>query len=317
MNARSTALLLTAILAGTTTLDCQPEAPPPTPLPPWQQREVAIEITGRSKIPVTIYTPNEVELRGEVLVLPGWKHERSRWVKQTKLLDHARAHGFRLILPEMGVSIYASEYFEETKRKWAPVPGLVFITDYLIPQLQKQGYLTGFNEAISPLAPPATDKQPLPRLLMGLSTGGRGVLQIGLARPDLWEAAAAFSGDYDQTRTPKDRLMTAVYGPFEDFEDRWSRVDNPIYAIDNWKIPLYIAHGTKDTVVRVGESRVLYDTLRATHPNLKVEIETPAMGHDYPFWGDYSLKAFQFFDRILGPGQKPTDSKPNSQGGTN
>lgn len=307
------------LLAALTAADCRPEGPPPPPPPLWDSRELKIEINKRSLVDVSIYTPRGVPLKAEVLVLPGWKHERHRWLRDTKILKYARAHGFRLILPEMNVSIYASEYFPETKRKWAPVPGLVFVTDYLFPQLQKAGYFTGRHAATQPAAagetPPAqTTPAPrgaLPRLLLGLSTGGRGVLQIGLARPKMFQAAAALSGDYDQTRQPKDRLMTAVYGPYEDYQERWERIDNPIYAIDGWRIPLYIAHGTKDRIVPVAESRVLHETLRATHPNLKVEFETPAMGHDYAFWDEYTRRAFLFFDQILTPSRTGTTQSTN------
>ncbi len=267
---------------------CGPETPAAPTAPLWRSRELSIKINEKSRIPVSVYTPT-VPLKGEVLVLPGWKHARTRWLSETKILAYARGHGFRLILPEMGVTTYESRYFPETEGKWAPVPGLVFVTDYLIPALQKEGFLVD----------PATGTTGIPRLLMGLSTGGRGVLQIGLARPRMFQAAAAFSGDYDQTRQPNDRLMTLAYGPYEDFKERWERVDNPIYEIDAWTIPIYLAHGTKDRVVPVGETRHLYQTLQTVHPRLTVEIETPAMGHDYPFWDDATRRAFLFFERVL------------------
>lgn len=257
----------------------------PAPVPVLIPRgQVERKVAG---IDVTVYTPSEQaarEIRGSVLVLPGWKYNRKRWLNETPIKAEADRLGLRLICPEMGRSIYASRYFPETGPRWNPgKAGLAWVLEDLLPYLESQGvFRAGKNN-----------------FLLGLSTGGRGVALIALARPELIRAASALSGDFDQTLQPGDRLMAGHYGSFQKFTERWETIDNPARSISNWRVPLYLAHGTGDRIVPLFHSQKFYDGLKSAHPKLDVILATPAAGHDFAFWAAQTGPSFAFFEKYL------------------
>lgn len=222
-----------------------------------------------------------------ILVLPGWKFPRSDWIQKSRLEDLAREHGYILVLPEMGTTLYESQYFPETSMRWNRLPGGAFLRDVFIPTLQREHGL---------LLPDH------PNYLLGLSTGGRGVVMVALQNPGLFRAGAALSGDFDQTTESSDRLMTAVYGDFRQHPRRWVETDNPVAAIQKssgaaWSMPLYIAHGAEDRIVPPSHSRWLFDAIRkAKPPGFPVVLhEKPKAGHDYGFWSGELEHVFRFF----------------------
>ena len=250
--------------------------------------QIEREVAG---VAVTIYTPakqSAPRIRGNVLVLPGWKFNRLRWLNETPIKAEADRLGLRLICPEMDRAIYASRYFPETTpgahwNRKAGKAGLAWVLEDLLPYLQSQNAFRASDD----------------NFLLGLSTGGRGVALIALARPELIRAASALSGDFNQSLQPADRLMTAVYGPHEQFTERWAGVDNPAGRVADWRTPLYLAHGTADRIVPEFQSRRFYEGLKAAHPELDVVLVTPAAGHDFAFWSAQTGPAFAFFQKYL------------------
>lgn len=241
------------------------------------------ESVNSKTIPVDIYIPGAKEINGTILVLPGWNFSRERWHKETEILKYADKTGYRAVFPEMGVSCYESEYFPETARRWSFMPGGKWIREILIPELRKKyGILKSGDK----------------NFLLGLSTGGRGVLLVSLQNQGLFIAGATLSGDSNQFLMPEDRLMAGQYGPYEKFKDRWLTVDNPEEAAKNgkWKMPLYIGHGKADKVSPFDQSRSLYYTLKNKYPDLKVIFNEPENeGHDFKYWGSEIKPVFEFF----------------------
>lgn len=233
-------------------------------------------------IAVTVHTPQR-PVRGDVLVLPGWRHDRGRWLRETSLDEVALSRGFRLICPEMDVSIYASRYFPETRRRWSPAPGLVWLREQLLPELQERG-----------LFPPGGNN-----FLLGYSTGARGGALLALEdrEPQLFRAAALLAGDYAQERMPGDRLMAGVYGPHADFAERWRTVDNPAARGRELRTPLFLAHGTRDTIVPPEQSRVFAEAVRAAgDATPPLELREPAAGHGYDFLETQTPAVFDWFE---------------------
>ncbi|MBU43061.1 MAG: alpha/beta hydrolase [Spirochaetaceae bacterium] len=221
-----------------------------------------------------------------LLVLPGWKFDKSRWIKETDLKQYANRHSMILVLPQMNTSIYASQYFPETRMKWHSEAGLKFINETFIPELrQKFGLFTAGKE----------------NYLLGLSTGGRGVALIALSNPDLFVAGASFSGDFDQSVMPSDKLMAAVYGPFDRFSNRWRQIDNPVNAAQKWTMPLYLSHGTSDGIVPPDQTNRFYEAIRkAKGADFPVELKmVEGAAHDFRFWNDQLAPAFAFFQRYF------------------
>jgi S-formylglutathione hydrolase FrmB len=224
-------------------------------------------------------------LHHTLLVLPGWNYPRTSWVENSPLVEYANKYGYALILPEMLKTLYESSYYPETELKWHSVPGGKFIKEQFIPAMQTRHHL---------LIPGDNN------FLLGLSTGGRGVALIALENPDLFVAGASLSGDFSQENTPSDRLMTLVYGSFADFPSRWQGQDNPQARVAEWKMPLYLAHGTDDDIVPASQSCLFYQALKNQLDN-QVLIEyhpISGAGHNYQFWGGQLPAVFEFFEKI-------------------
>lgn len=216
------------------------------------------------------------------MVLPGWNFPKEDWIQKTKLKTIADEKGYALILPDMKKTIYESEFFPETRMKWSPNPGLVFIKSYLIPEIQTKHHLLLVENQKN--------------YLLGLSTGGRGVVQISLDNPGLFSAGLAFSGDFNQEEMPKDNLMTAVYGPITEFHDRWVGKDNPTTRIEEWKMPIYLSHGILDRVVPPSQTESFCEALKkANKPNVSCNM-VKGMTHDYDFWGSELKGGFEFLE---------------------
>jgi S-formylglutathione hydrolase FrmB len=219
-----------------------------------------------------------------LLVLPGWDFPRTSWIENSKLVEYANKYGYALILPEMGKTLYESSYYPETQLKWNQIPGGKFIKERFIPEIQKRHNLL---------------KQGQHNTLLGLSTGGRGIALIALENPDLFVAGGSLSGDFSQENTPKDRLMTAVYGSFNVFPERWQGKDNPQARVSEWKMPVYLAHGTVDDIVPESQSRLFYEALVKYRGN-QIPVQYKAVkgaGHDYKFWGGQLEEVFEFFNK--------------------
>lgn len=231
------------------------------------------------RIAVTIHCATQGEVRGAVVLLPGWKFSRLRWLNETTLPAEAERRGLCLLAPEMGVTLYESQYYPETRMRWSSQPGLRWLLDVFLPEMQARGLLRDGQR----------------NYLLGLSTGGRGVALLSLAKPELWTAAAALSGDFDQRRMPRDRLMQAVYGPIEQFPERWAGADNPQQRLAEWKTPIYIAHGRGDRVVPFEQSERFAAELQRLHPALAQRFVALEAGHDFAFWSAQVPPVLDFF----------------------
>ncbi len=278
-NARFSLALLLSLLA------CRSDRNAAEPLPKTPTRVLAAGWTKNlllDDVPYDVYMPKQ--LRGAILVLPGWDFPRDGWIKNTDLTKRAEEKGYALVLPEMLKTLYESSYFPETRMKWNAVPGGKFIKDRLLPEMDsRHGLLrTGGRN-----------------FLLGLSTGGRGVALVALENPGRFTAGASISGDFLQERIPADRLMQAVYGSYELFPERWVGKDNPAKRAAEWKLPLYLAHGSADNIVPPEQTKLFFDALKAKAPNVRVEYKViPGGAHDYKVWGGELPGVFEFFESL-------------------
>lgn len=214
-----------------------------------------------------------------LVLLPGWNYSREAWCKQSRVCTEALRRGYRLLLFEMGKSIYASATFPETRPDWRAYPTLRTLLDTVLPELKRRQLLL-----------------PKGNFLLGLSTGGRGVVMLLAHTGTLFQGGAALSGDFDPHLDPRDPLLRGWYGPYS---ERWDTVDNPLRLAARIQAPLFLAHGVADKVVPYQHTQRLYETLRQVHPTLPVQIHLdPTGGHDFPFWEKYALHALDFFDTL-------------------
>jgi S-formylglutathione hydrolase FrmB len=246
-------------------------------------------VTGRLPLKDTVLEINKhkvfikvpkIKKNGCFLLLHGWNLPAEDWCDKTSLCSKVLEKGFYIVLPDMGKSVYQENNYPETRYEWRIYPTRKWLSDTLIPELQKEYSL--FLK---------TDKN----YLVGLSTGARGVALLLLDLTELFKGAAALSGDYAQEKMPTDNLMTGFYGPFLKYKERWLKTDNPLSRVKEYKTPLYLGHGKLDQVVPPEQTKIFYDSLKKYHPELKIKLNMPDARHDYIYWDSEVDNILKFF----------------------
>lgn len=233
------------------------------------------------KTPIWIKIP-EAEIKADILILPGWNFAKEKICEESDFCEKALKKGYRLILPEMMKSVYASNYFPETRSDYKSFLTLTWVIDTMIPNLQKEfGLFMGKNN-----------------YLHGISTGSRGAALVHLNSGTLFNKVILLSGDYNNAEIPNDNLMKNIYGPYVQFKERWIENDNPWeQSTIQWTADLYIAHGTNDDVVPVEQSIRFANKIEKDHPNCRIIKNFPASEHDFVFWGGETEKILEFLEK--------------------
>jgi S-formylglutathione hydrolase FrmB len=226
------------------------------------------------------------KFKGNIIILQGYNFPKHDWCeKAPDLCRKATAEGYCLIMPEMGKSIYADSFYEQTAAIFRNYPLRTWLTDTVFTHLQKYHNL---------LLPGQNN------YLLGLSTGAHGAVLIALDQPELFSAVAALSGDYDQSKIPEDKLTELFYGSYSTQKERWETIDNPTSRIKEWKTPIYLGHGIKDEVVPADQTKLFYEELSKIFDQDKIKINLPEkMGHDYKYWGSETDAILDFFGSNL------------------
>jgi S-formylglutathione hydrolase FrmB len=231
---------------------------------------------------VYLKIPATKNIKGVIVVLPGWKLSVLDWCTKTSLCRKADEQGYILIMPEMAKSIYASVRYPETRKDWLPFATRLWFRDTLMRYFQEKYHWLQKHQN---------------SYILGLSTGARGAILLSLDCPDIFKKGAGLSGDYDQTRMPKDALMTGWYGNISVYPERWTGADNPVYRFKQLRIPLYLGHGRADKIVPVEQTIQLADSLIKYKPDLiKLHIDDTA-GHSYDYWNTETDEVLKFFKK--------------------
>jgi S-formylglutathione hydrolase FrmB len=233
-----------------------------------------------SNIKVDIYTPKANAI-GNIVILPGWNFKKEEWCKQTNLCNKALSMGYTLIMPEMGKSIYASNYYKETWLMMQSTIKRAWVTDTLFKYIQDTFGLLRNNQN---------------NYIMGLSTGAHGTALIVEDLPKLFCACALLSGDYDQSKLKQDQIFIATYGPYNQFASRWKQIDNPLTGCDSLYIPTYIGHGQSDPIIPKYQSEWLYKNLKSKHPKQDIKLSLkPSQQHNFKYWASEVDSILNFF----------------------
>lgn len=250
-------------------------APPVKLLPP----DTLITV-GRTA--VWILSPKDTP-KADILVLPGWNFPKEKICNESDFCSQALARGYRLVLPEMMKSVYASQYYPETRKDYRSFLTLPWVTDTLLPELKKNyGIFTGRNN-----------------YLHGISTGARGAALVHLATGTQFTKVVLLSGDYHNTALTDDNLLRNIFGPYAQFPDRWKNNDNPWEQAASWSAALYIGHGRMDETVDAENSisfSAYLDSLHAFPPGALVTHFPDSAGHNFSFWGEETNAVLDFLD---------------------
>jgi S-formylglutathione hydrolase FrmB len=241
---------------------------------------------------VQIFFPKDYK-KGEnarvLIALHGYGANLREWELYSTIEKLANDLNFVIVCPDMGNSIYESNFYPETTVKWAGIPGGKFISETLINYLNNTFALAYDRDKTG---------------IFGLSTGGRGAMLLSALHTDIFGAAAGLSGDYDPLAMPRDRLITSVYGNFKQFEERWKTDDNIMQLADKLiNTPLFISHGDKDSVVPIDQSLIF--ALKLKHLKKKMGgfdvtyVEKKYSMHDWRYWGQMLPEVMDFFNKKL------------------
>jgi dipeptidyl aminopeptidase/acylaminoacyl peptidase len=181
----------------------------------------------------------------------------------------------------MGRSVYATRYFPQTRQDFRAFPTLSKLDSALEMLKNQYGLFTEKN------------------LVLGLSTGARGVALLCEHKPDWFHAAAALSGDYNQASMPNDNLMQLTYGPYELYKKTWIERDNPQTFANKMKTPIYLGHGLMDKVVPYRQTREFAAVLKGKTSSIDkvfLHIDTAA-GHDFTYWRSELPAIWEFFGK--------------------
>ena len=222
----------------------------------------------------------EGEIIGTIMALPGWNYPNTHWCDSTSLCDKALEQGYAMLFPQMGKSNYCSQNYPETRKDWLHYPTRTWVVESMIPEIQKSGLLDEND----------------PNFILGLSTGARGAMLIGLDLNRMWDGIAVLSGVFDQSQFPNDNLYIGFYGQMNLFPERWEVHDNAIHMLDRLRAPVYIGHGRLDPVVDLKHSQILADRLKLQNRNYEFHIDENAR-HDYDYWDSEVDAMLEFFEK--------------------
>ena len=216
---------------------------------------------------VYLLANNNFFTRGTVILLHGWDLSPLSWCDQTSFCNELLSMGYHVIIPDMGKSVYASQYYPETVGTMAMYPQLPFVLDTLLPFLQDSIHILNNSHN---------------NFLIGYSMGARGALAIAENTENIFSRLVLISGEYDQTLIPEDNILTMYFGSYQQFPERWEGKDNLLRNIDKLNIPVLILHGQNDDVISAIQSDTLAKVLENKN---KFYIKTiyNNYGHDFDF----------------------------------
>lgn len=258
------------------TLRTTSETPQEIPAPNIVDTNLIYSFAGKP-YEVAVMKP-KVPFKGTILVLQGWNFPNSSWCDSSDLCEKALKEGYFLVLPEMKKSIYHLESYRETRKDWLQYPTRAWLMDEVLADLNSKFDL--FDSRHN-------------NYVLGLSTGGRGALILAEENSDVFVAGASLSGDYDQSEFPKDLLYIGYFGRNP---ENWSPKENPVATIKEWKVPMYIGHGTSDAIVPVAHYHRLKALTDSVRPDLDFEFSLKEnQGHDYRYWASEVNQMLHFF----------------------
>jgi esterase/lipase superfamily enzyme len=186
-------------------------------------------------------------------------------------------------IPDFGKTNYSLDIYPQTIDAYTKYPTLQWMINTFIPTLQKEFHVLK-EEQIS--------------FVYGISTGGRGASLFAYHLPEVFDAAATLSGDFDIYDFTNAYIYYSFFGKQEDFPARW---DKQAFVNDcqHYTVPTYIGHGKLDMTVDVIQSQKMFDSIKKHQKNLQIRCSFTEDGkHDYTYWESETDNVLEFFGTI-------------------
>lgn len=217
------------------------------------------------------------EIKGNLLLLHGWNFPALNWCENSSLCAKAKDSGFVLIIPFFGKSTYQWENYPETIESYKKYPHRKWMYEYFLPFLQSQELL----------------KKDQNNFIAGLSTGGRGAALFALENPDIFNAGACLSADFDHSLLSDEPINNGFYGSINKHPERWKGKDNIHYRASEMEVPLYLGHGTNDVVCPSDQTKNYAEELSKYKKEFQLHL-VPAK-HDYDYWESETNAILSYF----------------------
>ncbi len=260
-------------------------------------------------VQVKIILP-EKELKGMILLLPGWNLPDVDWSNKTSVCSKALSKNFGLVFVEMGKSVYMDSLYPSMRKDYLFYPTRTWLWDTVITPLQKYGWFTKGSHSFA----------------LGLSTGARGAVLLGLEHSECFEAVSGLSGDYNPLLDTKDGLMVNTLGAYEKNAFRWKGSNNISLRAKEFKVNLFLAHGENDQIVPIAQSKDLWNRIskqavtakQTDYRKIKKAVSYQSTtyiskgktyqlklvtvkeaNHDYQFWDFAGNLAIDYFNQLV------------------
>ena len=199
-------------------------------------------------------------------LLHGYTDDESAWCRQTSVERYARYRNTAIVMPNAYNSFY-------TDMKNGVYNCYSYITEELVPFCRES-----FN-----LSPRREDT-----FVAGLSMGGYGAFKLALLKPEMFSAAASFSGAMDMERIANDRDMTMVFdSPVKGSVNDLFHLAENIGAV---KPRLYQWCGTEDFLY--ADNVKFRDFMQKL--DFDYTYKEGSGDHDWKCWDDQVRKVFAF-----------------------
>lgn len=213
-----------------------------------------------------------------VYLLHGLSDNHSNWSRLTSVERYAREKGVAVFMPNVDRSFYTDMKYGRNY--------YTYVSDEFIKYTRQVFKLSTKREDT---------------FIAGLSMGGYGAFKIALRNPDIFSAAASFSGALDIVKRytmeeciwEKEKML--IVGENPDFKGEYAKEDLK-YLLENFdknapKVRLYQACGTEDFLYEDNQNfrKWVKDT------DFEHVYEEGPGGHEWKFWDKHIEKAIEFF----------------------
>jgi len=189
-------------------------------------------------------------------------------------LQNPHSWGFQVLLCDMGKSVYMDSIYPEAREDYKGFATRTWLWDSILGPVSRN---IGTGNMV----------------LMGLSTGARGSVLLGMEHQNEVGAVVALSGDYFPNFDPDDKLMINSMGPYSRFKNRWEKGKNDVRSLDGMPDFVFLAHGIQDSWVNLDHTIRLKQRLTEIQTTEKLEAQFADGKHDYAFWNAFGLEGLR------------------------